>query len=85
VTLMTHLGSTTGPLEVGDRVKRHWSVLPARPVPLMRVGVIVEVYQSQPSAQGRSQTLYAVDWQDQEFVERGYVREGLIKVEEPVS
>jgi hypothetical protein len=78
---MRNIGSTTDPLAVGDHVQRHGSVLPARPVPLMRVGVIVEVYQSRPNVDGKSQTLYAVDWQDQDFVERGYFREGLIKVE----
>jgi hypothetical protein len=71
------------PLVVGDRVQRR-DVLIAR-ITLIRQGTVVEVYQSRPNAVGHTLPLYAVEWEGQGFIERGYFREGLVKITPDVA
>lgn len=79
--IMTYAADQDQPLIVGDRVRRV-SFLPNDSTP-QKVGKIVTVYQSTPTAHGQSVTLYAVLWdtQSMDYVERGYMRSGLEKVD----
>lgn len=45
-----------------------------------RVGRVVEAYLSRPDGLGHSMPLYAVEWHDADYIERGYMRNGLVKV-----
>jgi hypothetical protein len=67
-------------LKVGDRVSRiRW--LADRES--RRYGVVEEVYDAQAPLSGTALgvPLFAVRWDDTELVERGYMRNGLLKVE----
>lgn len=66
------------PLVVGDRVRRAYPP-DVHYAPL--AGTVVEVYQSLPNGVGDSIPLYAIDWGERGYVERGYMREGLVLVD----
>ena len=46
-----------------------------------RTGTVTECYQSRPDGQGATLPLYAVEWEHVRYIERGYLREGLVKLE----
>jgi hypothetical protein len=67
------------PLLVGDRVAcRVLRVDGADQFP--RQGTVTEVYKSASNPQGSCLVLYAVDWDDVHYEERGYMRHGLVKL-----
>lgn len=55
---------------IGDRVSRPRDLGPDAP---RQSGTIVDRYQGLPSGGGKTDTLYAVKWDDQEHIERGYL------------
>jgi hypothetical protein len=67
------------PLAVGDHVQRIGDGFPQARLP--RKGVVTEVYQGRVDVNGHALTFYAVEWDQEGFVERGYLRSGLQKVE----
>jgi hypothetical protein len=70
----------TDPLAVGDRVQRQPVSMSMEPSP-SHTGIVTECYQSRPDGQGATLPLYAVEWEDVRYIERGYLREGLVKLE----
>ncbi len=61
-------------LAIGDRVERapfHGEA--------SRIGTVQEVSHTAPSTNGKSVALYAVQWDDQGWIERNYLRGGLVK------
>ncbi len=61
-------------LQVGDHVERVVFRGEAS-----RTGTIEDVYRSAPSTNGESIALYAVQWDDSGYIERGYMRHGLVR------
>lgn len=71
---MTVLTFALPPLEAGDRVER------LSAYGRVRRGVVVEHYKSTLNGQREGIDLYAVQWEDDERVERGYLRTGLTRL-----
>jgi hypothetical protein len=85
---MPATADTTPKFAVGDRVAERYGwpqhgrpdVPGAEPAAVKRLGVIAAITTTLPNGRGEHSWQYAVRWDGQAYVERGYLGAGLIRV-----
>jgi hypothetical protein len=75
-TTLAKRGVRVDDLLAGDRIRRTW-------FGESRIGTVVEVYDSVHNLFDDFHLFYTVRWDDTGLTERGYMRHGLQKIDQP--